>query len=409
MGNRIGIIGAGAAGLLAAGRAAELGKEVVVFDKNHRPGRKLLITGKGRCNITNACDTDELMANIPGNGRFLYSAISRFGPYDIMGLLEENGVNVKTERGNRVFPVSDKAADVVDALFRYAKSKGASFRFNTRVEKLDVAEGRVRGVHLSEGGYEELDSIIVATGGLSYPLTGSTGDGYRFARESGHEVTGLNPSLVPLETKEDWVKSLQGLSLKNVSLSVYDTAGQKVYEELGEMLFTHFGVSGPLILSASRHILDFGYRDARLSIDLKPGLDEEMLDKRLQRDFAKYSRKQFANALDELLPKSLIPVFVMLSGLEDEKPVHQITKGERMGLVKLLKALPLTVSRARPVDEAIVTAGGVSVKGINPSTMESRQVKGLFFAGEVLDVDGYTGGFNLTIAFSTGYTAGSRA
>ncbi len=409
MGNRIGIIGAGAAGLLAAGRAAELGKEVVVFDKNHRPGRKLLITGKGRCNITNACDTDELMANIPGNGRFLYSALSRFGPYEIMGLFEENGVNVKTERGNRVFPVSDKAADVVDALFRYAKNKGASFRFNTRVEKLDVAEGQVRGVHLSEGGYEELDSIIVATGGLSYPLTGSTGDGYRFARDSGHEVTGLNPSLVPLETKEDWVKSLQGLSLKNVSLSVYDTAEQKVYEELGEMLFTHFGVSGPLILSASRHILDFGYRDARLSIDLKPGLDEEMLDKRLQRDFAKYSRKQFANALDELLPKSLIPVFVTLSGLEGEKPVHQITKGERLGLVKLLKALPLTVSRARPVDEAIVTAGGVSVKGINPSTMESRQVKGLFFAGEVLDVDGYTGGFNLTIAFSTGYTAGSRA
>lgn len=409
MANQVGIIGAGAAGLTAAGRAAFLEKSVRVFEKNNRAGKKLLITGKGRCNITNNCPMEELLANIPGNGRFLYSSLNQYNNYDIMEFFESTGVPIKTERGNRVFPESDRSFDVTNALVRYAEGQGAQFMYNSTVKEIICENGQIMGVRLQNNDIYELDSVILATGGLSYSMTGSTGDGYRFAQGFGHTITDPKPSLIPLETQEKWATELQGLALKNVGLTVYDNQGSKVYQEQGEMLFTHFGVSGPMILSASRHILNCGYSNSVLDIDLKPALDEDTLDLRIQRDFTKFSRKQFGNALDELLPKSLIPVMVELSKIPAEKPVHQITKTERRELVKLFKCLKLTVSKARPIEEAIVTAGGISVKEINPSTMESRLVKGLYFAGEMIDVDAYTGGFNLTIAFSTGYTAGSHA
>lgn len=409
MAKRIGIIGAGAAGLFAAGRAASLGNHVVVFEKNRRAGKKLLITGKGRCNITNNCTIDELMANIPGNGRFLYSALNKFNNQNIMDFFDAVNVPVKTERGNRVFPVSDRSHDVVNALMNYDRNHGAKFLHEAPVKEIICEENEVKGVLLQNSDFYELDSVILATGGISYPMTGSTGDGHKMAEKLGHTITDLKPSLVPLEIREEWAARLQGLTLKNVGLTAFDNKSNKVYYEQGEMLFTHFGVSGPMILSASRHIMDCGYTEAYFLIDLKPALDEETLDQRLQRDFAKYSRKQFVNSLSDLLPKSLIPVFIELSGISPEKPVHQITKSERRNLVKLLKGIKLTVSKPRPVSEAIVTAGGVSIKEINPSTMESKLIKGLFFAGEVIDVDAYTGGFNLTIAFSTGYIAGSNA
>jgi predicted Rossmann fold flavoprotein len=352
---------------------------------------------------------EELLSNIPGNSRFMYSSLSQFNNFDIMDFFESAGVPVKTERGNRVFPVSDRSIDVLDALVRSCQRQGVQFMYNSDVKDVVCEQGQVKGIKLLNGDFFETDSVIIAAGGLSYPVTGSTGDGYRIAKVLGHTIVDPKPSLVPLETYEKWAAELQGLSLKNVGLSVYDSIGNKVYHEQGEMLFTHFGVSGPMILSASRHILDSGYKDAKLSIDLKPALDEETLDSRLQRDFTKYSRKQFGNSLDDLLPKSLIPVFVRLSGIPAEKPVHQITKSERQSLIQLLKGLKLSVSKARPIEEAIVTSGGVSVKEINPSTMESKKIAGLYFAGEMIDVDAYTGGFNLTIAFSTGYTAGSHA
>ncbi len=409
MANQVGIVGAGAAGLMAAGRAGALGKKVLVFEKNNRSGKKLLITGKGRCNITNNCPMDELLSNIPGNGRFLYSSLHHYNNYDIMDFFETNGVSLRTERGNRVFPESDRSYDVADALICYAQRQGAQFHYHSPVKDIICENGRVGGLRLQNNVFYELDSVILATGGLSYPMTGSTGDGYRIAQELGHTLAEPKPSLVPLETKEKWVTEVQGLALKNVGLTVYDNAGTKVYQEQGEMLFTHFGVSGPMILSASRHILDCGFKDSVLKIDLKPALDEETLDLRIQRDFSKYSRKQFDNALGDLLPKSLIPIIVSLSDIPSEKPVNQITRNERRELVTLLKGLKLTVSKARPIEEAIVTAGGISVKEINPATMESKLIKGLYFAGEMIDVDAYTGGFNLTIAFSTGYTAGSNA
>lgn len=409
MSKRIGIIGAGAAGLFAACIAGLSGKSALVFEKNNKAGKKLLITGKGRCNITNNCSIDELMANIPGNGRFLYSAFDQYDNRDIMAFFESINVPVKTERGNRVFPVSDRSLDVEKALIGYARSHGAKFLYESPVSGICCENGHVRGVRLKNNDYYELDSVILAAGGLSYPMTGSDGDGYRLAKALGHTVTDLKPSLVPLETVEKWVSELQGLSLKNVGLTAYDNKGNKVYREQGEMLFTHFGVSGPMILSASRHILDCGYKGAYFLIDLKPALDEEKLDLRLQRDFARYSRKQFGNSLSELLPKSMIPVFIELSGIPSEKPVNQITKAERKELVKLLKGIKITVSKPRPIEEAIITAGGISTKEINPSTMESKLIKGLFFAGEIIDVDAYTGGFNLTIAFSTAYVAAMNA
>ena len=408
MSKRIGIIGAGAAGLIAAGRAASLGNHVMVFEKNKKAGKKLLITGKGRCNITNNCSLEELMKNIPGNGRFLYSAFNKFNNHDIMNFFESVNVPVKTERGNRVFPVSDKSLDVVNSLVNYARSQGAKFLYEAPVKEIVCDENSVKGILLQNNDYYELDSVILATGGISYPMTGSTGDGYKLGEKLGHTVTDLKPSLVPLEVREGWASRLQGLTLKNVGLTAFDNKNNKVYYEQGEMLFTHFGVSGPMILSASRHVMDCGFTGSYFLIDLKPALDEDTLDQRLQRDFTRYSRKHFENSLSDLLPKSLIPVIVELSGISPDKPVHQITKSERKNLVKLLKGLKLTVTKPRPVSEAIVTAGGISTKEINPSTMESKLVKGLFFAGEIIDVDAYTGGFNLTIAFSTGYVAGSN-
>lgn len=402
------IVGAGAAGLMAAGKAAERGLDVLLVEKNDRVGKKLLISGKGRCNITNNTDIDGLIDNIPGNGNFLYSAFYNFSNTDLIAFLNENGLETKVERGGRVFPVSDVSRDVVDTLYRYAAGKGARVILKTPIKEILVCEGRVAGVSLNDGRTMECSSLIIATGGCSYPGTGSTGDGYEMARRVGHSITPLRPSLVPLLTGEDWVPGLQGLSLRNVAVTIINKNSRKVFSDFGEMLFTHYGVSGPVILSASRHILDYGYKDVRLVIDLKPALTEETLDARIQRDFEKYARKQFQNSLDDLLPQKLIPVVVKLSAIPGDKPVNQITKDERYRLVRLLKSFGMTITGSRPITEAIVTAGGVCTDEINPSTMESKLVKGLFFAGEVIDVDAYTGGFNLTIAFSTGYLAGMK-
>ncbi len=406
MNNRVIIIGAGAAGLMAAGKAAERGREALLLEKNDRVGWKLMISGKGRCNITNNTDIEGMIQNIPGNGNFLYSAFYNFSNEDLMNLLEAEGLQLKVERGGRVFPVSDSARDVVDTMQRFAEKKGAKVWLNSAVEEILTENGAVKGVKLRNGSILEADSVIVATGGASYPKTGSTGDGYVMAGKLGHTVTPLKPSLIPLLTAGKTAGEMQGLSLKNISITILDRKGRKVYGDFGEMLFTHFGVSGPVILSASRHILPYGYKDVKLVIDLKPALDEETLDSRIRRDFEQFSRKQFKNSLDELLPQKMIPVIIELSGIPEDKPVNQITKEERRKLVELLKSFTLEITGSRPISEAIVTAGGVRTSEINPSTMESKLVKGLYFAGEIIDVDGYTGGFNLTIAFSTGCLAG---
>lgn len=408
MAKKVIVIGAGPAGMMAAAIAGGRGLDVTLVEKNDRVGKKLLISGKGRCNITNSTDIEGLIENIPGNGHFLYSSFYTFSNLDLIEYLNKLGVETKVERGGRVFPASDRSKDVVDALERDARSKGVKVFLNAPVSGIVAGNGMVKAVRLKDGRLLECNSVVLATGGASYPGTGSTGDGYRIAQELGHSITPLKPSLVPLLVCEDWVKELQGLSLKNVEITITDKRGKKVYTDFGEMLFTHFGVSGPVILSASRHILDYDFRGVTLSIDLKPALSEEKLYDRIHRDFDKFSRKQFKNSLDELLPKKLIPVIVRLSGIHPEKPVNQITREERWGLLKLLKGLKLEITGARPIREAIVTAGGVSTDEINPSTMESKLVKGLFFAGEIIDVDGYTGGFNLTIAFSTGYVAGAN-
>lgn len=406
MSRRTIVIGAGAAGLMAAGRAAERGFEVILLEKNDRPGKKLRISGKGRCNITNNTDIDGLIQNIPGNGSFLYSSFYTFSNEDIMQFFRDEGLELKVERGGRVFPVSDDANDVVSALVRRAVRSGAVIRYRSPVTSIEVSDGAVKGVALKNSETIECDSVVLATGGVSYPGTGSTGDGYKMAQKLGHTIAPLKPSLVPLVSTEKWVKDLQGLTLKNIAITIYDRNRKKVYTDFGEMLFTHFGVSGPVILSASRHIIQYGYRDIFLSIDLKPALSPEILDSRIQRDFEKYSRKQFKNSLDDLLPQKMIPVIVDLSGISADKPVNQVTKTERRTLVSLLKGLTLEISGSRPISEAIVTAGGICTDEIDPATMESKLIKGLFFAGEIMDVDGYTGGFNLTIAFSTGYVAG---
>lgn len=403
----VGVIGAGAAGLMAAGRAAERGHRVFVFEKNKIAGRKVRITGKGRCNITNDCDMDTFISNVPGNGRFLYSSLYTFSNVQVMEFFQKRGVPVKVERGGRVFPESDQAKDAADALRDYALENRAQIIYQSVVAEILVQDGHVTGVKLEDGTVKNLDAVLVATGGVSYPGTGSAGEGHKMVQKLGHTVTPLKPSLIPLVTREKWVPELQGLSLKNVAVRLDDKKGNKIYEDFGEMLFTHFGVSGPVILSASRHILKFDYKNVFLVIDLKPALTHEKLDDRLQRDFLKFSRKQFKNALDELFPNLLIPVMVKLSGIPPEKPVHQISKEERLKLARLIKSLACEITGSRPIDEAIVTAGGVSVKEIDPGTMESKLIKGLFFAGEIIDVDAYTGGFNLTIAFSTGYTAGN--
>lgn len=409
---KIVIIGGGAAGLLAAYSAAlkYQGKaRITVIEKNERPARKLMITGKGRCNVTNNCDIDTLIANVPKNGKFLFSAFSGFSSFDTMRLFESLGVPLKTERGNRVFPVSDKAVDIVDALVGAVRKSGVK-TVRGAAEKIIVNDGAVTGVKNGGGEIYPADSVILATGGMSYPLTGSTGDGYKMAKELSHTVTELKPSLVPLTVHEGFCSRLAGLSLKNVTLSVFEEGKKKpVFSELGEMLFTHFGISGPLTLSASAHMRKMGKTAYTAYIDLKPALSEQQLDSRILRDFDEEKNKDFANSLDKLLPKSIISVIIALSGIEPSLKVNQISREMRAELCRVIKALPLHITGFRPIEEAIITGGGISVKEINPSTMESKLVKGLYFAGEIIDADAYTGGFNLQIAFSTGFAAGKNA
>ena len=403
------VIGGGPAGILAAGQAAGRGHEVHIYEKNNRLGKKLLITGKGRCNITNDCDVEELLENIPGNPYFLYSAFYQLDSYQMQDLLHSYGLATKTERGKRVFPVSDRSLDVILALEEYLKDKKVKLHLDTPVKEILVEEGKAKGVILTKGDVISGDAVIVTTGGLSYPSTGSTGDGYNFAKKVGHKIEKLYPSLVPLRIKEDWCKSLMGLSLKNISIQIKTQKGKKVYEEFGEMMFTHYGVSGPVILSASRHlILSMEKERFQLVIDLKPAMDEKKLDARLVRDFEKYANKDFANGLDDLLPKKMIPIIIELSGIPVDKKMNSITKEERKKILSLLKALPLSITSTTGYNDAVITCGGICVNEIDPTSMESKLIKNLHFAGEVLDVDGYTGGFNLQIAFSTGYTAGEN-
>lgn len=398
------VIGGGAAGMMCAYNAAQRGMSVMLVDPNRQLGRKVRITGKGRCNVTNNCDIKEFMRNIPGDGRFLYSALNRFSPADTIAFFESHGLPLKTERGNRVFPVSDNANDVAGLMARLCERSGVTIIRSTA--KKILTEGGAVSAVVTEEGTIACRAAAVCTGGLSYPLTGSNGAGYRFARELGHTVTETRPSLVPLESEDDCCAQMQGFSLKNVTLSAYEDE-RLIYKELGEMLFTHFGVSGPLVLSASSHMRNFGRAKYRLEIDLKPALDEKKLDARILRDFEKYSNKEFKNALADLAGHTMIPVLVWLSGIPEDTKVNSITREQRMRLLRLFKAFPVSVSGTRPIDEAIVTAGGVSTKEIDPRTMCSKLVQGLYFAGEVLDLDGYTGGFNLQIAWSTGFVAGN--
>lgn len=405
--SRVVIVGGGAAGMMAGIAAAGAGHQVQIFEKNEKLGKKIFITGKGRCNLTNACDTEELFGNVVHNPKFLYSSFYGFSNFDIMDFMEQNGCPVKTERGNRVFPVSDKSSDVIRALSTRLRDLGVEVNLHTEVAEL-VAGEKVTGIRLKKGGQlVPADAVIVATGGLSYPTTGSTGDGYKFARTQGHTVTELSPALVPFEVKEPVVKELQGLSLRNIEARILK--GSKVlYEEFGEMLFTHFGVSGPVLLSASSFVAaQLKKEPLVLSIDLKPALSNEQLDARILRDFEEMKNKQYKNALVHLLPSKLMPVIVERSGILPDKKVNEITREERSRIVESIKDFRLTLSGLRDYKEAIITQGGISVREINPSTMESKLVKGLFFAGEVLDLDAVTGGFNLQIAWSTGYLAGT--
>ena len=400
------VVGAGAAGLMAAGRAAEKGHEVHLYEKNNRIGKKILITGKGRCNVTNDSDVEGLLDNIPGNPYFMYSSFYQLDSFGLQEFFRNLGLELKVERGKRVFPVSDRSLDVVLALEKYIKKNKVKLHLESPVDSILIEDGKAAGIRLKNGKEEKADGVIVCTGGLSYPGTGSTGDGYRFAKAAGHHVTKLYPSLVPLKTAENWCHELMGLSLKNIEITVKNNKGKKVYTDFGEMLFTHFGVSGPVILSASRHIILTIEEGYKLYIDLKPAMDEKKLDARLLRDFEKFANKDFVNALDELLPQKLIPVIIQLAEIDPRKKVNSITKEERKRLLGLIKGLPLTITGVTGYNEAVVTCGGIETDEIDPSTMESKLVKNLHFAGEVLDVDAYTGGFNLQIAFSTGYTAG---
>lgn len=402
MSNRTVVIGGGAAGLMAAGRAAERGKNVILLEKNALLAKKVRITGKGRCNITNDADMEEFIRNVPTNGKFLYSAFYTFTNQDIIRLLHDLGVATKVERGGRVFPISDSAKDVAEALKKYALHKNTDW-VKTAAVGLRIQDGAVTGVR-TKNGVITCDSAIVATGGKSYPLTGSTGDGYRFAENAGHTVIPPKPSLIPIVTRERWVTELMGLSLRNIGFLVLDEKGKKVYSDFGELLFTHFGISGPVVLSASAHMRR--PQAYKMLIDLKPALSHEQLDKRILRDFEAQHKKHLVNALDLLLPKALIPVIIKLLQFDPHMEVNAVTKVQREQLCRLLKAFPLTAAGFRPIEEAIITSGGVKTSEINPSTMESKLVKGLYFAGEVIDVDAYTGGYNLQIAFSTGYLAG---
>jgi predicted Rossmann fold flavoprotein len=404
------VIGGGPAGILAAGAAGARGRKTLLIEKNEKIGKKLFITGKGRCNVTNAADMDEFMSNIAKNAKFLYSAFRALSNNDLIDMLHDMGLKTKVERGGRVFPESDKSSDVLKALQKYLDKNNVDIMLHTSVREIIATDDKINKVLLEDGRDIGCESVIVCTGGLSYPQTGSTGDGLTFAKAVGHTVTDLFPSLIPLVVKEDYIKDLQGLSLKNVAIKVL--IDQKtIYDDFGEMLFTHYGLSGPIILSASFYISDYlrKKKDIKLAIDLKPALSEEDLDKRVLKDFNEKLNKQFKNSLDALLPQKLIPVIIKLSKIDENKEVNQISKEERKQLVSLLKHLEFTITGTRPIAEAIVTSGGVSIKEINPKTMESKLISGLYFAGEVMDLDAFTGGYNLQIAFSTGYAAGSDA
>lgn len=406
MGKKIAVIGGGAAGLMAAYAAATNGNDVTVFERNSRPARKVMITGKGRCNVTNNCDRDTFLNNVVRGKRFLYSAYNAFSSEDTMNFFEERRVPLKTERGNRVFPVSDKAVDIVDTLVWAARKAGAKIE-NERIADILTENGKVLGVLTEKGDKLTFDSVILATGGKSYPVTGSDGYGYKMAEKAGHTVTALRPALVPIMISENFCTHLCGLSLKNVTLTVHKEGMKKpVYSDLGEMMFTDFGITGPLVLTASSYMDDCETANYKAVIDLKPALDREALDKRLLRDFAAEPNRDFINSLDALLPKRLISVVVQNSGIDPRKKVNSITKAERARLVEEIKNLKMTVLRLRPIEEGIITAGGINLKEIDPTTMQSKLVEGLYFAGEIMDLDALTGGFNLQIAFSTGYLAG---
>lgn len=411
------VIGGGPAGMMAAITSAENGNEVILLEKNKSLGKKLLITGKGRCNITSSLPMEDFIKNTPGNGMFLYSAFNKFTNQDIINFLQEQGLSVKEERGNRIFPVTDKSQDVLNCFEnKLKKLKNVKIMYEMQVLEILVdEEKRITGVKCKNKTIIKADKVILATGGKSYPLTGSTGDGYEIAKKLGHTITKIKPSLVPLETYEqDLHQSLQGLSLKNVKIKMVDASKNKqIYEDFGEMLFTHFGVSGPVILSGSAHLVRYKNIDEllknkkiKLSIDLKPALTEEKLNDRILRDFEDFKNKNFKNSLDKLLPQKLIPVIIECSGINPDKQVNSITKQERMKIVKLLKEFEVTLKNFRRIEDGIITAGGVSIKEVNPKTMESKLISGLYFAGEILDVDSYTGGFNLQIAYSTGFVAG---
>ncbi|GAB6098474.1 NAD(P)/FAD-dependent oxidoreductase [Halanaerocella petrolearia] len=402
------VVGGGAAGMMAAGIAAERGKDVLLLEKNEQVGKKILITGKGRCNLTNDCEIEEIINNFPENGKFLYSSLYSFSNWQLRNFFAELGVETKVERGNRVFPVSDSAQDIVEALSKFMKEGGVEVRLNSTVDNLITENGQVTGVKTEDDKIYSASNVLLAVGGKAYPTTGSAGDGYDIAKELGHTVTSIRPSLVPLETKEEWVPELQGLDLKNITATLV-IDGEEKKEKFGEMLFTHFGVSGPIILTLSRDVVDYlGYHSIKVRINLKPALSLEKLDNRLQRDFAKYSRKQFKNSLGDLLPSKLIPVIVQLSSISATKFVNQITKEERKELIDLLTNLELTITGTQGFNQAIVTSGGIDTEEINPSTLESKLIDGLYFAGEIVDIDAYTGGFNLQAAFSMGHVVGSN-
>ncbi len=402
------VIGGGAAGMMAAGTAALRGRSVLLIEKNHLLGKKMLITGKGRCNITNACeDVETLLENVTVNRNFLYSAFYGFTNDDTIKFFNNLGVETKIERGNRVFPVSDKSKTVVDALADFVKKSGAKI-ITDMVEEVLVEDGKVIGVKTEKHGEIFSSSVIVATGGASYQGTGSTGDGYKWAKDLGHTISAITPSLVPIEVEERWAYDLMGLSLKNIEITILNEKNKKVYTDFGEMMFAHFGLTGPVILSASAHMRPMKEGKWRIRLDLKPALDEKTLDARILRDFEKFRNRDFVNSLDELIPKGLIDIVVSLSGIDPRKKVNSVTKEERGKLISMLKGIEFNVKNFCPIEQAIITSGGISVKEIDPSTMESKKVSGLYFAGEIIDVDAYTGGFNLQIAFSTGKLAGEN-
>lgn len=406
--HRVIVVGGGAAGMMAAIWSARNGNQVLLLEKNERLGKKLFITGKGRCNVTNGCDVEELFGKVVTNHRFLYSSFYSFTNADTMDFFESLGLPLKRERGERIFPVSDHSSDVIRVLTKEMDRLSVEVRLQTEVNSLIVDEGQIKGVRLKNGTTERADSVVVTTGGMSYPSTGSTGDGFRWAKDAGHKVTELSPSLVPVHIKEDWCPKMMGLSLRNTGFKAM-CGKKKIYEEQGELLFTHFGISGPVVLSFSAYAKKYLEKGIQIYLDLKPAMSKEQLDGRILRDFKENINKQFKNSLDDLLPKKMIPIIIERSAISPEKKVNEITKEERTRLVNLLKEFDLTVTGLGQWKEAIITKGGIAVKEIDPGTMESKLVKGLFFAGEILDLDALTGGYNLQIAWSTGYLAGQNA